>query len=52
MEPDRWPLDRAVTCERVRDAVRNLDEASEEDCLVLLSDLLRAVWGSITAQNQ
>jgi hypothetical protein len=32
--------------------IRQLDGESEEESLILLSDLLCAAWGSLTAQNQ
>lgn len=52
MEPDKWPADRATALERVRDIIQDLDDASEDDTTVMLSNFLCSAWGSITAQNQ
>jgi hypothetical protein len=52
MEAEKWPPDTDASRELLRAMVRQLDDASEEDGLVLLSNLLCAAWGSVTAQNQ
>jgi hypothetical protein len=52
MDADSWPRDAATASARLRGVIRELDDASEEDSLELLSDLLCAAWGSVTAQNQ
>jgi hypothetical protein len=52
MDPDSWPHDPAVAFARLRRVIRQLDGESEEESLILLSDLLCAAWGSLTAQNQ
>lgn len=52
MEPDGQTPDRAATCARVRRVIDELDNTSEDDSLGLLSKLLCAAWGSLTAQNQ
>jgi hypothetical protein len=52
MDPDSWPSDPAVAFARLRRVIRQLDGESEEESLILLSDLLCAAWCSLTAQNQ
>ena len=52
MERDEWPPDTRPTRERLRTVILELDDASEEDGFVLLSKLLCAAWGTVTAQNQ
>jgi len=52
MEPEGWPLDAAAACARLQDVIRRLDCESEDDSLELLSALLCAAWGTVTAQNQ
>jgi hypothetical protein len=52
MEAENWPPDTDASRELLRAMVRELDHASDEDNLVLLSNLLCAAWGSVTAQNQ
>jgi hypothetical protein len=52
MEPDSWPLDPAITFARVQAVIRQLDGESEGESLILLSDLMCAAWGRVTAQNQ
>jgi hypothetical protein len=52
MDPDSWPLDPAVAFARVRSLIRQLDRESEEETIMLLSDLMCAAWASVTAQNQ
>jgi hypothetical protein len=52
MDADSWPRDAATASERLRRLVREVDDSSEEETLALLSDLLCAAWGSVTAQNQ
>ncbi len=52
MEADEWPPGTEATRERLRTVVLELDEASEEDSIALLSNLLCAAWVSVTAQNQ
>jgi hypothetical protein len=52
MERDEWPPDTGEARERLRTVILELDDASEDDGLVLLSKLLCAAWGSVTAQNQ
>ena len=51
MEPDSGPRDPAVAFARVQSLIRQLDGESEEESLILLSDLMCAAW-SVTAQNQ
>ena len=52
MEAENWPPDTDASRELLRAVVRELDNESDEDSLVLLSNLLCAAWGSVTAQNQ
>lgn len=52
MEAEYRPLDPDAMATLVPRVIRELDEATEDELLVLLSDLLWAAWGSITAQNQ
>jgi hypothetical protein len=52
MEAENLPPDTDASRELLRAVVRQLDEESEEDSLALLSNLLCAAWGSVTAQNQ
>jgi hypothetical protein len=52
MEAENWPPNTDASQELLRATVRQLDDASEADRLVLLSNLLCAAWGSVTAQNQ
>ncbi|HTA33198.1 MAG TPA: hypothetical protein VK721_07215 [Solirubrobacteraceae bacterium] len=52
MEAENLPPDTGARRELLRALVRQLDEESEGDSLVLLSNLLCAAWGSVTAQNQ
>ena len=52
MESDDWPLDAVSAMALVARVVHDIDTSSEEHRDVLLSDLLRAAWGSLWAQNQ
>jgi len=52
MEAENWPPNTDASRELLRAMVRQLDGESEEDSLTLLSNLLCAAWGSVTAQNQ
>jgi hypothetical protein len=52
MEAENLPPDTDSSRELLRAVVRQLDEESEDDSLLLLSNLLCAAWGSVTAQNQ
>lgn len=52
MEADEWPPGTDETRERLRAVVLELDDASEEDGIALLSNLLCAAWVTVTAQNQ
>jgi len=52
MEPNDRPLDSISAAALVARAIDDIDESSEEDQCVLLSELLCAAWGSLWAQNQ
>jgi hypothetical protein len=52
MEAENWPPDTDASRQLLRAMIRQLDDESEDDSLLLLSNLLCAAWGSVTAQNQ
>lgn len=52
MEAENWPPDTDASRQLLRAMIRQLDDESGDDTLVLLSNLLCAAWGSVTAQNQ
>ena len=52
MESNGWPLDPASAAELVVRVIDDIDASDEEYRDVLLSDLLRAAWGSVLAQKQ
>jgi hypothetical protein len=47
-----WPLDAASAAALVERVICDLDDRSDEDSDVLLSDLLCAAWPSCWAQDQ
>ena len=51
-EPNGWPLDAASAAALVVRVINDIDASDEEHRDVLLSDLLRAAWGSVLAQKQ
>jgi hypothetical protein len=52
MEREIWPHDRAYATALVARTVRDIDRRGYDRSDLLLSDLMCAAWGSITAQNQ
>jgi hypothetical protein len=52
MEPDGGPLDAVSAAALVARVVSQLRRSSEEDQVVLLSDLLCAAWPTRRAQEQ
>jgi hypothetical protein len=52
MEPDGGPLDAVSAAALVARVVSELLRSSEEDKVVLLSDLLCAAWPTRRAQEQ
>ena len=52
MEAENLPPDTDASRELLHAVVRQLDDESEAESFVLLSNLLCAAWGSVTAQNQ
>jgi hypothetical protein len=52
MEPDSWPLDAVSAAELLARVIRDIDQSSEQNRDVLLSDLLCAAWPSRWAQDQ
>ena len=52
MEAENWPPNTDASRQLLRAMILQLDDESEDDSLVLLSNLLCAAWGSVTAQNQ
>jgi len=52
MESDSEPLDALAAAALVVRVVHDIDHSSEEEFVVLLSDLLCAAWPTWWAQNQ
>jgi hypothetical protein len=52
LEPNSWSLDPVYAAALVTRVIDDIDEADDEQRVALLSDLLCAAWGSISAQNQ
>jgi hypothetical protein len=52
MEPEVWPLDPVSAAALVVRAIDDIDQATEDDQVTLLSELLHAAWGSTWAQDQ
>jgi hypothetical protein len=52
MDSDSDPLDAVSAAALVARVVGDIDRSSEQDCVVLLSDLLCAAWPSRWAQEQ
>jgi hypothetical protein len=51
VEPDSWPLE-SLSPELLARVIADIDGRSEDETVVMLSDLLCAAWGSLVAQNQ
>jgi hypothetical protein len=51
-EPDEWPQDAAEAATRVACVIDVLDERTEDEEAVLLSELLYAAWPSRISQDQ
>jgi hypothetical protein len=52
MESEGWPLDAVSAAALVSRVIDDLDQRSQEDTTILLSDLLCAAWPSCWAQDQ
>ncbi len=52
MEPNDWPLDSVNAVALVARVIDDIDQSSDEQCDLLLFELLCAAWGSVWAQNQ
>jgi hypothetical protein len=51
VDSDSWPLE-SMSAELVARVVRDIDRRTEDETVVMLSELLCASWGSLEAQNQ
>jgi hypothetical protein len=52
MDPDERPLDPITAAALVARTIDDIDASTVEQRETLLSDLLCAAWGSVSAQNQ